>query len=88
MDKEQRILRWPATDAPVQGRRKTDPRKNPRFCQMPVAMDCHLYSRTGTFSPGDLQQDRLQLVVASTASLAALVAATLLSVYKPRGRVA
>ena len=33
-----------------------------------------------------LREDRQQLVVASAASLAALVAAALLSVYKPRGR--
>lgn len=35
-----------------------------------------------------LHEDRQQLVVASAASLAALVAAALLSVYKPRGRTA
>jgi hypothetical protein len=35
-------------------------------------------------SPSDLRQERIHLVVASMASLAALVSATLLSVYKPR----
>lgn len=35
--------------------------------------------------PGDLYGDRVQLVIASTASLAVLIMATLLSVYKPRG---
>lgn len=41
---------------------------------------------TTALGPTDLYQDRLQLVVASTASLGALVVATFLSVYKPRGR--
>jgi hypothetical protein len=41
---------------------------------------------TGPVHTGDLHQDRLQLVIASMASLTALVIATLLSVYKPRGR--
>lgn len=36
----------------------------------------------------ELYPDRLQLVIASAAALAALVAATLLSIYKPRGRTA
>ena len=34
----------------------------------------------------ELYPDRLQLVIASAAALAALVIATLLSIYKPRGR--
>ena len=37
-------------------------------------------------APVDLHPDRVQLVVASGASLAVLVVATLLSVYKPRGQ--
>lgn len=36
-------------------------------------------------TPADLRQDRIQLVVASGASLAVLIIATLLSVFKPRG---
>lgn len=36
-------------------------------------------------APGDFHQDRIQLVVVSSASLAVLIVATLLSVYKPRG---
>jgi len=36
-------------------------------------------------APADLRPDRIQLVVASSASLAVLIIATLLSVYKPRG---
>ena len=39
-------------------------------------------------SGADLRQDRMQLVVACMASLGALVGATLLSVYKPRGLTA
>jgi hypothetical protein len=39
----------------------------------------------GNLSAADLHPDRLQLVVASSASLAVLVVATLLSIYKPRG---
>jgi hypothetical protein len=39
----------------------------------------------GGISQADLRQDRIHLVVASIASLGALVGATLLSVYKPKG---
>jgi hypothetical protein len=39
----------------------------------------------GGISPADLRQDRVQLVVAAVASLGALVGATLLSIYKPKG---
>lgn len=39
------------------------------------------------FNLQELYPDRLQLVIASTAALAALVVAALLSVYKPRGRM-
>jgi hypothetical protein len=38
--------------------------------------------------PGDLQQQRLQLVMASGAALVALLVATALSVYKPPGMTA
>lgn len=40
---------------------------------------------TTNLSPADLYQDRAQLVTASVAALAALLFATLLSVYKPKG---
>lgn len=43
---------------------------------------------SANFNVQELYQDRRQLVIASVAALAALVIATLLSVYKPRGRVA
>jgi hypothetical protein len=37
--------------------------------------------------PADLNDDRNQVVIASIASLAALIIATLLSVFKPRGQL-
>ena len=42
-------------------------------------------AKSSPFLPTDLHQDRLQLVAASAASLASLLIATFLSVYKPRG---
>jgi hypothetical protein len=42
---------------------------------------------SANFNFRELYQDRLQLVIASAVALAALVIATLLSIYKPRGRI-
>ena len=43
---------------------------------------------SANFRVQELYQERVQLVIASAAALAALMIATLLSVYKPRGRMA
>ena len=43
---------------------------------------------TGRVGAPDLRADRLQLVVAASVSLAALLVAAILSVYKPRGKIA